>query len=426
MKVFLLIGAVLLVSACSRDNQKQNLVSATFHAEELAPNHKVELSQRKVFPFSVVPGGAISKAEVLAMVAKDPIVREHYKGIDLDKLKPYCLTQSAQGYVSYRVGNRIYWTTRRLYLKAGEILLSDGVNVLRGRCGNRVSVEARLPALVASVEAMVGHGRDLPEGRGHETSVGHDLGECCERRHAVVGRVEVQPERIHEKGPHTGAQRADDIECRHVADVPGIVGGDIERVQGEGEDPGVGLHDTDRTRIDLAADRDPDSGADLEYLEITEALGHDPVGVRHHTEDHPSCGERAQTITTARDDVEPERRIGELAVEVAVDLLTVTDIHAARADVGLQVTTPTRGPVGVDVELDAELDRGAVMGIVKDRGVDRDLGACEGRGHAMGLGQQKDAPGIEQHGARSVRHGDDRTARDVPSVRPSLSTRGRG
>ena len=150
MKVFLLIGAVLLVSACSRDNQKQNLVSATFHAEELAPNHKVELSQRKVFPFSVVPGGAISKAEVLAMVAKDPIVREHYKGIDLDKLKPYCLTQSAQGYVSYRVGNRIYWTTRRLYLKAGEILLSDGVNVLRGRCGNRVSVEARLPALVAS------------------------------------------------------------------------------------------------------------------------------------------------------------------------------------------------------------------------------------------------------------------------------------
>ncbi len=150
MKFFCLIGAVLLVSACSRDNQKQNFVSATFHAEELAPNHKVELSQRKVFPFSVVPGGTISKAEVLAMVAKDPIVREHYKGIDLDKLKPYCLTQPAQGYVSYRVGKRIYWTTRRLYLKAGEILLSDGVNVLRGRCGNRVSVEARLPALVAS------------------------------------------------------------------------------------------------------------------------------------------------------------------------------------------------------------------------------------------------------------------------------------
>lgn len=150
MKLFFLIGAVLLVSGCSRDKQKQNLVSATFHAEELAPNHKVELSQRKVFPFSVVPGGTISKAEVLAMVAKDPIVREHYKGIDLDKLKPYSLTQQALGYVSYRVGNRIYWTTRRLYLKAGEILLSDGVNVLRGRCGNRVSVEARLPALAAS------------------------------------------------------------------------------------------------------------------------------------------------------------------------------------------------------------------------------------------------------------------------------------
>ena len=150
MKLSLVVLAFVSLLACSRNQQKESLVSASFHAEELAPNHRVDLSQRKVFPFSVVPGGTINKEEVKAGVAADPVVREHYKGIELDKLKPYRLTQPARGYVSYRIGNRIFWTAQRLYLKAGEILLSDGIHMLRGRCGNRVSLEARLPILIAA------------------------------------------------------------------------------------------------------------------------------------------------------------------------------------------------------------------------------------------------------------------------------------
>lgn len=150
MKILLLVLAFVSLLACSRNQQKESPVSARFHAEELAPNHRVDLSQRKVFPFSVVPGGTINQEEVKAGVAADPVVREHYKGIDLDKLKPYRLTQPARGYVSYRIGNRIFWTAQRLYLKAGEILLSDGIHMLRGRCGNRVSLKARLPILIAA------------------------------------------------------------------------------------------------------------------------------------------------------------------------------------------------------------------------------------------------------------------------------------
>lgn len=140
---------VLLVAglqfACSRESRKENEVAARFHAVEVEPNHQVDLSKRQVFPFSVVPGGTLDQKEVKAKVAIDPVVREHYKGIDFDKLKAFRLTRPATGYVSYRIGDRIFWTAKRLAFKPGEILLSDGVNVLRGRCGNRVSLQAKGP-----------------------------------------------------------------------------------------------------------------------------------------------------------------------------------------------------------------------------------------------------------------------------------------
>ena len=142
---------VVLSQSCSREAKKENQVAARFYAVEETwgekPNFQADLSKRKVFPFSVVPGGTITKEEVKAKVACDATVREHYKGIDFDKLKPYRLTRPAMGYVSYRIGNKIYWTAQRLYLKAGEVLLSDGVSIIRGRCGNRVSLVAMDPVL---------------------------------------------------------------------------------------------------------------------------------------------------------------------------------------------------------------------------------------------------------------------------------------
>jgi PEP-CTERM motif len=41
-------------------------------------------------------------------------------------------------YVSYRIGNRIYWTRRRLTLRKGEKLITDGRMTARTRCANRV------------------------------------------------------------------------------------------------------------------------------------------------------------------------------------------------------------------------------------------------------------------------------------------------
>jgi len=41
-------------------------------------------------------------------------------------------------YVSYRIGNRIYWTRRRVTLHKGEKLITDGRMTARSRCANRV------------------------------------------------------------------------------------------------------------------------------------------------------------------------------------------------------------------------------------------------------------------------------------------------
>jgi hypothetical protein len=43
-------------------------------------------------------------------------------------------------YVSYRIGNNVFWTKHKLALRKGEAMLSDGRNMARTRCGNRVSV----------------------------------------------------------------------------------------------------------------------------------------------------------------------------------------------------------------------------------------------------------------------------------------------
>jgi hypothetical protein len=43
-------------------------------------------------------------------------------------------------YVSYRIGNKVFWTKHKLALRKGEAMLSDGSNMARTRCGNRVSV----------------------------------------------------------------------------------------------------------------------------------------------------------------------------------------------------------------------------------------------------------------------------------------------
>jgi hypothetical protein len=48
------------------------------------------------------------------------------------------LVLARTAYVSYRIGNHVYWTRRRIKLHKGEKVITDGKMTARARCANRV------------------------------------------------------------------------------------------------------------------------------------------------------------------------------------------------------------------------------------------------------------------------------------------------
>ena len=95
---------------------------------------------RAVFPYSVIAGGVESPQELKEAVAADTVVAQHYSDFDLAKARRVALNAPKLMYVSYRIGNKVFWTKHKLALRKGEAMLSDGRNMARTRCGNRVSV----------------------------------------------------------------------------------------------------------------------------------------------------------------------------------------------------------------------------------------------------------------------------------------------
>lgn len=91
------------------------------------------------FPYSVIPGGAHSQQELENALENDSIVASHYADFLARAAHVVRLDQDRQYYVSYRVGDKIYWTRHALTLHKGEPLLFDGVHYARVRCGNRLS-----------------------------------------------------------------------------------------------------------------------------------------------------------------------------------------------------------------------------------------------------------------------------------------------
>jgi len=99
---------------------------------------------RKVYPYSIVPGGAVTLEEAkLAMNRTD--VRANYANVDFVKLREVKLETTLSGYVSYRYGEKIYWTAKKLTLRKGETVFTDGVHIVRGRCLNCYSAVPMLP-----------------------------------------------------------------------------------------------------------------------------------------------------------------------------------------------------------------------------------------------------------------------------------------
>jgi len=100
---------------------------------------------RRIYPYSIVPGGVTDRIELARAVMTDEVVAAHYAGFALDKASLRTVTKARAVYVSYRKGDQVYWTARKVMLAEGESVLSDGRNEIRARCGNRISDTPQLP-----------------------------------------------------------------------------------------------------------------------------------------------------------------------------------------------------------------------------------------------------------------------------------------
>ena len=93
---------------------------------------------RPVYPYSVVRGGVEDAKELKWYADHDPVVGAHYAGFDYRNARVVRLTLARTAYVSYRIGNNIYWMRHRITLHKGETLITDGRMTARTRCANRV------------------------------------------------------------------------------------------------------------------------------------------------------------------------------------------------------------------------------------------------------------------------------------------------
>jgi hypothetical protein len=119
--------------------------AASAAARTFALGESKPAPKRRIYPFSIIPGGVASREDVLRAMRSDKVVADHYAGFAADKAQVQTVPAARAVYVSYRKGDQVFWTKHKVMLAEGETVLSDGTNLIRGRCGNRISDTPRLP-----------------------------------------------------------------------------------------------------------------------------------------------------------------------------------------------------------------------------------------------------------------------------------------
>ena len=127
-----------------------------FHSVGSIDSNPAASVPRKVYRYSVVPGGVYSETEFDRARRSDPVVAAHY-AVFGSKVSLTKLRRDMYVYVSYRKANRVYWSTKKHKVCEGETIVTDGKNMARSRCGNRLSFLPYQPAL----DVQEPHEKDL-------------------------------------------------------------------------------------------------------------------------------------------------------------------------------------------------------------------------------------------------------------------------
>jgi PEP-CTERM motif len=126
-----------------RGNVRTKLAQVT--ARSVAPR----MARGGTYPYSVVPGGIHSVAELREQAARDYVVRRHYANFQYRVARIILAHEAREVFLSYRLGDRVFWTKKKVHLRPGEELITDGTTTARTRCGNQISEQ---PKAEVSVE----------------------------------------------------------------------------------------------------------------------------------------------------------------------------------------------------------------------------------------------------------------------------------
>jgi len=109
---------------------------------------------RPAYLYSVIPGGIANAEELRQAMGHDPIVAREFEGFDFQRAHMVQVSETQSMHVAYRKGDKVYWTRKKVKLRPGETLISDGKIVARTRCGNRIAlVPLGPPAIADPVDA---------------------------------------------------------------------------------------------------------------------------------------------------------------------------------------------------------------------------------------------------------------------------------
>ncbi len=111
----------------------------TWNKERFTTGQKEGEFSHRVYPYSVVNGGVHSVQELQSAIWRDPVVAKHYSDFKLDRARVIEAEVNGDFHVSYRVGEEIFWTKKRLKVVKGERLITDGTHFTRTRCANMLS-----------------------------------------------------------------------------------------------------------------------------------------------------------------------------------------------------------------------------------------------------------------------------------------------
>jgi hypothetical protein len=133
-----------------------------FPAHTAEPTVATSAPDRKIYPMSVIRGGAYSREELDRARRNDAVVAAHYAGFGA-KASFQKLSRDEMMYVSYRRSNRVYWSKVQHRIAQGETIISDGNCLARARCGNRLSRTAQQPVEDRDVPEQVLNTPEIPD-----------------------------------------------------------------------------------------------------------------------------------------------------------------------------------------------------------------------------------------------------------------------